>query len=169
MALGLAAPPTAKVPVESLGEDQLMRQALEERRERARIERMTIKSADPEQPWTDYTVTSTLSGKTYRVAVRGRQPGDSYCSCPDFRTNTLGTCKHIMKVLQTIKRRFTAEQLRRPYKRKSIGVHLRYADKVTLRLLLPDKLDTEVEEVLGKLRDQDIDDVQDLLDRKSVV
>src|SRR6266566_240044 len=72
MTLGLAAPPPERVPV---------------------------KSADPDQPWTDYAVSSTVSGKTYRVAVRGRDPGNSYCSCPDFRTNTLGTCKHILHVL----------------------------------------------------------------------
>src|SRR5437870_4466219 len=145
MALGLATPPTERTVVESLAEKALIQHAIEERRERARAERMRIQSAEPDRPWTDYTVTSTLSGKSYRVALRGRQPGESYCSCPDFRTNTLGTCKHILKVLGKLKRRFTREQLRRPYKRKSIGVHLRYADRVTLRLLLPEALDTEVE------------------------
>ncbi len=110
-------------------------------------------------------MTSTLSGKTYRVAVRGREPGESYCSCPDFRTNTLGTCKHVMKVLEKLKRQFSAAQLKRPYKRKTIGVHLRYAKQTTLRLLLPDQLDAESEEIVGKLRDQAIDDVADLLKR----
>src|SRR2546429_5103780 len=93
MTLGLAAPPPERVPVESLSEQELIERAIEERRERARTERMIVKSAEPEQPWTDYAVSNTISGKTYRVAVRGREPGDSYCSCPDFRTNTLGTCK----------------------------------------------------------------------------
>jgi superfamily II DNA or RNA helicase len=164
-ALGLAAPPPERIPLESLGEEALMRQAINERRERARIEKMSIKPADAEQPWTDYTVTSKLSGKSYRVAVRGQGPGQSYCSCPDFRTNTLGTCKHILKVLESLKRRFSAQQLKKPYKRKTIGVHLRYAGETTLRMLLPDRLDAEVEEIVGKLRDQDIDDVQDLLKR----
>ncbi len=31
----------------------------------------------------------------YRVAMRGMEPGDNFCSCPDFATNALGTCKHI--------------------------------------------------------------------------
>src|SRR5207249_3911198 len=96
MTLGLAAAPPERVPVESLTEQELIERAIEERLERARAERMTVKSANPEQPWTDDTVTSTISGKTYRVAVRGRGPGDSDCSCPDFRTNTLGACKHIL-------------------------------------------------------------------------
>ena len=165
MALGLAAPPPERVPVESLSERELLELAIEERSERARTEKMTVKSADPDHPWADYTVTSTFSGKTYRVAVRGREPGDSYCSCPDFRTNTLGTCKHILHVLAKLKRRFTSTQLKRPYNRKTISVHVQYRDRATLRLLLPEKLDPESDELFGKLRDRDIDDVPDLLKR----
>src|SRR6266481_3780561 len=165
MTLGLAAPPPERVPVESLSEQELIEQAIEERRERARTERMIVKSAEPEQPWTDYAVSNTISGKTYRVAVRGREPGDSYCSCPDFRTNTLGTCKHILHVLAKLKRRFTETELKRPYHRRTIGVHVQYRDQATLRLLLPERLDPEASEVLGKLRDRDIEDVPDLLKR----
>src|SRR5437762_2337364 len=165
MTLGLAAPPPERVPVESLSEQELIERAIEERRERARTERMIVKSAEPEQPWTDYAVSNTISGKTYRVAVRGREPGDSYCSCPDFRTNTLGTCKHILHVLAKLKRRFTETELKRPYHRRTIGVHVQYRDQATLRLLLPERLDPEASEVLGKLRDRDIEDVPDLLKR----
>jgi hypothetical protein len=124
MTLGPAAPPAERVPIESLSEEELIRQAIDERRERARAERMTVKSADPGQPWTDYAVSSRVSGKTYRVAVRGREPGDSYCSCPDFRTNTLGTCKHILHILTKLNLRFTAAQLKQPYRRKTISVHV---------------------------------------------
>src|SRR5213594_4175344 len=165
MTLGLAAPPPERVPVESLSEQELIERAIEERRERARTERMIVKSAEPEQPWTDYAVSSTVSGKTYRVAVRGRKPGDSYCSCPDFRTNTLGTCKHILHVLTKLNRRFTAAQFKRPYKRKTIGVHIQYGAHTALRLLLPEKLDSEASEMIEDLRGRDIDDVADLLKR----
>jgi hypothetical protein len=40
-ALGLAAPPSERVPAEALSEEELVRLALEEREERARSERMT--------------------------------------------------------------------------------------------------------------------------------
>ena len=165
MALGLAAPPLERVPVESLSERELIENAIEERRERARHERMTVKAADPERPWTDYTVANTMSGKSYHVSLRGKEPGDAYCSCPDFRTNTLGTCKHILHVLTKLKRRFTSAQLNRPYVRKTISVHVRYHDQAALRLLLPEKLDAETSEVLGKLRHRNIDDVPDLIRR----
>src|SRR5256884_3385371 len=108
---------------------------------------------------------NTIAGKTYLKKKRGRELGDSYCSCPDFRTNTLGTCKHILHVLAKLKRRFTETALKRPYHRRTIGVHVQYRDQATLRLLLPERLDPEASEVLGKLRDRDIEDVPDLLKR----
>ena len=57
------------------------------------------------------------SGKTYRVALRGWKRGDSYCTCPDFRKNTLGTCKHILYALGEVKKRFSKDRERNPLPR----------------------------------------------------
>ncbi len=122
-ALGLAAPPPERTPVESLGEEDPGERALKERIERAHEEKMKVRSADAGRPWTDYTAISPLSGKTYRIALRGEERGTSYCSCPDFRTKTLGICKHIIHVLAKIKRRFPAAK-RRPYKRTSPSLRI---------------------------------------------
>jgi hypothetical protein len=62
MALGLAEPPRERVPMESLGEEALVARALAEREERARSERMTLRSTDPRRVWTDYTITRAASG-----------------------------------------------------------------------------------------------------------
>jgi hypothetical protein len=42
--------------------------------------------------------------RTYRVAIRGEGLGLNYCSCPDFATNTLGTCKHVEFLLRRLRR-----------------------------------------------------------------
>ncbi len=166
MLLGLAVPPPESVPVESLGEQELVERALDERRERARTERMTVRSSDPGQPWTDYRVTSAASGRSYRVALRGRERGQSYCSCPDFRKNTLGTCKHILCALRRVGRRFPAARLRKPYRRPSFSLYLRYDDDATLRLGRPArKLERAVETTVAPLRDRAIEDLPDLLQR----
>jgi len=165
MALGLAVPPKPRVPVESLKEEELVAKAFAERAERAKIEKMAVQTADSTRPWTDYTVTNRTSGKSYRVALRGLEPGVSYCSCPDFRTNTLGTCKHILNVLKKVKKRFTPRQLNQPYRRKHVAVALRYADEVSLRLLTPERMDEDTARIVGPLRDRPIDDVHDLLKR----
>ena len=164
-ALGLAAPPPERIPVESLSEDELIRRAIAEREERARIEKFKLQSQDPQKPWTDYTLTSAASGKTYRVALRGHERGISYCSCPDFRTNTLGTCKHVMYALRRVKTKFPASALRRPYRRKHLSVHLTSGDHLSLRLGIPDRLDEQAERIVKPLAGRDIDDVPDLMGR----
>src|SRR5690606_31142685 len=112
LTLGLAAAPPERVPIERLSEEALIAEALAQREERARSEKMRLVSTDPAKLWTDYTVTNAESGKSYRVALRGWERGESYCSCPDFRKNTLGTCKHILHALEKLRRRFPAEVAR---------------------------------------------------------
>lgn len=163
--LGLAAPPPDEDLDAPVTEEDLIELALAERQERANTEKMKVVSSDPERPWTDYTVTSTLSGKTYRVALRGADRGMSYCSCPDFRTNTLGTCKHVLHILGKARRRFKPAELNRAYRQTTISVAVSYGKDAQLTILLPEKLDEESTAIVGKLRGQPIDDVHDLLKR----
>ena len=163
MALGLAAPPPERVPVEALSEKELVRQAVEDRRQRARTERMTLRSMNPRELWTDYLLTNTASGKTYRVALRGWEPGESYCSCPDFRKNTLGTCKHILNVQAKVNRRFPASVRNRPFQQKEIAVHVRHGTELELRVLLPPRMDKATGEAVRPFRDRAIKDVHALL------
>ncbi len=165
LALGLAEPPARPVPVESLSEEELLAQALEERQERARTERMVLRAADPEELWSDYAVTNRDSGKTYRVALRGWQRGESYCTCPDFRKNTLGTCKHILYALGRARRRFKKVVRDAPYRPDGIYVHLAYGTDLEVRLLLPDDLPAEAAEILEPLRGVPVTDLPDLLRR----
>ncbi len=164
-ALGLAAPPPERTPVESLSEAELVRRAIEEREERARSERMTVRSVAPKTLWTDYLVTNTESGRTYRVALRGWEPGESYCSCPDFRKNTLGVCKHILNVQRKAKARFSARTRAKRYRQKDVAVYLLHGKALELRLLLPEELDRSTEAIVRPIRDRPIDDVHDLLAR----
>lgn len=41
----------------------------------------------------------------YRVHVRSLHRRANYCTCPDYATNQLGTCKHIEAVLHSIRKR----------------------------------------------------------------
>jgi hypothetical protein len=167
-ALGLAtAPPEfdRSSPYEMLTETQLVERALAERKERAQSEPMRVKSQDAEQPWADYVVTNTVSGKSYRVALRGLHPGDSYCNCPDFRTNTLGTCKHILHVLEKVRRKFDAKQLAKPFVPDRMAIHLRYGKELQLHWQGPSRLTDDVEQIIKPWRKGPIVDVHDLLKR----
>lgn len=164
-ALGLAMPPPERIPIESLGEEELIARAVAERQERSRTERMTVRSAVPNVLWTDYLVTNAVSGKTYRVALRGWEPGDSYCSCPDFRKNTLGICKHIFAVQRSAKRRFPPAARRRPYVQKNVAVHVHYGKDCELRVLVPDELEAPLARVVRPLARGAVQDVGDLVKR----
>ena len=162
-ALGLAKPPVERVPAESLSEAELVARALEDRTERAKTERMKIESINPRILWTDYIVTNALSGKSYRIALRGWERGQSYCSCPDFRKNTLGTCKHIMKVQNKVRRQFTAATRKRPYTQKDFAVHLAYGRDLQLRLLIPKGVNGKAAKIVKPIRDRAIKDMPGLL------
>ena len=166
-ALGLAVAPPEREPVKPLSEAELVEKALSERTERAASEKMTVKAVDKNQsgPWTDYLVTSMLSGKTYRVALRGTERGDSYCTCPDFRSNTLGTCKHVLHALKKVRRRFSSDDFRKKPRQSETTVFLKYGTELALRLGAPTRAKSATREVIGPLRDTDIGDVNDLLKR----
>eukprot|EP00913_Durusdinium_trenchii_P013400 g12581.t1 len=161
--LGLAEAPPESVPTETLSEDELLRQALAEREERAAKERFRLESSNTKQPWTDYVVTSSGSGKTYRVALRGEQRGDSYCSCPDFRTNTLGTCKHIIYAQNRVRKKFPAAKRSRRFRNREIFVHVLYGETLELYLRLPDRADDEIRSIAGKIADKPITNVRKLI------
>ena len=49
--------------------------------------------------YSDFKVFNPETGKSYKVSIRDNVNSYNYCSCPDFKVNTLGTCKHIEYVL----------------------------------------------------------------------
>ena len=165
MVLGLSTMPGDVPPLGSLSEKQLVDQALADRKRRAAEEKMIVTASDKSTPWTDYMVSNRASGKAYRVALRGIGLGESYCSCPDFKKNTLGTCKHILRVESTVRKRFTKKQLAVPYVRRSFSVHIEYGESRTVRLKAPDTMTAEQAAVAGSLLNRPIQDFGDLLGR----
>lgn len=61
-----------------------------------------IEHLDDNRLWGDYVVSHDES--SYRIAFRGIQSDRNYCSCLDFRTSGLGTCKHIEAVIMQLRR-----------------------------------------------------------------
>ncbi len=165
LALGLAAPPDESVPLELLTPDELRERALAERQQRASEEKMTLRATDPSQPWSDYVITSHTSGKSYRVALRGEEPGWSYCSCPDFQTNRLGTCKHILHTLEKVRKRFPKKELRKPYQRTNVSLRVDYGDTIGLRFNVPVKPDKVLEKLAVPFAEKTLTDASDAVER----
>ena len=75
------------------------------RREFGRAQRFRLQNIGTEPVFSEFTISNPQTGGSYRVAIRGRNPGDNYCACPDFAVNTLGTCKHIEFTLAVLERK----------------------------------------------------------------
>ena len=73
------------------------------RRQRAKAAKLQIENTGKKKLFSDYRVTNPESGGQYTVSIKGFDTGDNTCTCPDFKSNTLGTCKHIEAVLDTLK------------------------------------------------------------------
>lgn len=67
------------------------------RQEQAEQVDFFVEHLDNNRIWGDYAVISGTS--KYKVAFRGVRSDRNYCSCLDFRTNGLGTCKHLEAVI----------------------------------------------------------------------
>lgn len=165
LSLGLSTLPGDTPPLGSLSEKQLLTQALADRQQRAAEEKMTVQTTDRNTVWTDYLVSNRASGKAYRVALRGFNPGESYCSCPDFKKNTLGTCKHIMRVSNVVRKKFTKNVLSVPYVRKTFSVHIEYGETRSLRMKAPDTMTAAQAAVAGPVLNRPIQDIKNLLKR----
>ncbi len=65
------------------------------RRQFGREQAFELENLGGEPFFSEFRVINPASKSSYRVAIRGRGPGGNFCSCPDYATSTLGTCKHI--------------------------------------------------------------------------
>jgi len=114
----------------------LIEQQIAERRDRAATAPLKILKRPADGPQGDYTVKS-VSGRTYRVAIRGLGLFENYCSCPDFAINTLGTCKHVEAILLRLRKRHQKTLDAAKYKRTRASISLQYGDSIEVRLRMP--------------------------------
>ena len=100
------------------------------RRQFGREQQFQFKNVGEQIAFSDFLVTNPASRRTYRVTIRGTAPGDNTCTCLDFATNTLGTCKHIEFTLAKLERsRKAAAELKAGYRPPSGEVFLRYGSQ----------------------------------------
>ncbi|MEP6845063.1 MAG: DEAD/DEAH box helicase, partial [Panacibacter sp.] len=77
--------------------------------------------------YSDYRVYNSNTKNSYKVALRSRDNSLNYCSCYDFKTNQLGTCKHIEAVLQHVNKRPALRRaLKQPYETSYSSIYIEY-------------------------------------------
>src|SRR5262249_28644694 len=107
----------------------LREEQIDIRRRRAAEEQFRIQNLGRNRVFSDYHITNPKTGGQYRVSIRGFEVGDNTCECPDFRTNTLGTCKHIEAVLAVLRDQAPAQVRQRKAAITRPEIYLHYADE----------------------------------------
>ncbi len=115
----------------------LREEQIDIRKKRATEGQFRIQNLGRNRVFSDYQVTNPRSGGQYRVSIRGFEVGDNTCECPDFRTNTLGTCKHIEAVLVALRDQAPAQLRRRKATITHPEIYLHYGEQLQIGIHLP--------------------------------
>src|ERR1700724_919965 len=75
------------------------------RRQFGREQPFGLENLTSEPFFSDFRVSNPVSKSSYRVAIRGLGPGGNFCSCPDYATSELGTCKHLEFALARLEKK----------------------------------------------------------------
>jgi len=158
---------SAKSPIKSIKEPRLSRthapaelspidwqRAL--RRQFGREQAFGLENIGSAPFFSEFRVSNPQSKSAYRVAIRGKQPGDNYCACPDFATNELGTCKHIEFVLAALgKKRGATTAFARGYEPPFSELYLRNDSTRTLHFRAGTDCPPAVRKAAALLFDED--------------
>ncbi len=97
------------------------------RRQFAEKQDFKVKNIGNQSVFSDFLVHNPKSDKEYKVAIRSYEFGENYCSCPDFRRNELGTCKHVEYVLLKLKNNSKNDKYwKKTYIRPYSSISLKY-------------------------------------------
>src|SRR3984893_16441067 len=96
------------------------------RRQFGREQAFGLENLGSEPFFSEFRVSNPVSKSSYRVAIRGLGPGGNFCSCPDYATSELGTCKHLEFTLARLeKKRGARAAFARGYQPASSELYLR--------------------------------------------
>ena len=106
----------------------------------------------------DYNVYNPETKNTYKVALRDNKEGKAdsmnFCSCMDFKTNRLGTCKHLEAVFRQVRANpRLADMLQKGYNPSYTSVYLQYGEQRNVKI----RIGTEDSETFRKLAIQYFD------------
>lgn len=114
-----------------------LQEQIDRRRQRAQEEILKVANRGSHPLFSQFEVKS-VSGRSYRVEIRSLDELHNTCTCPDYKTNLIGTCKHIEGVLLYLKEEHAGhlDELARQRPR-GVKIYLHYGVDITVRVELP--------------------------------
>jgi ERCC4-related helicase len=136
---------------ETYTRSEMIRRVLKERRERAGKEDFRLITGDNIY---GFHQIKTARGKTYSITIRNFETSSGYCNCPDFKTNKLGTCKHLIYANNRIKKELDVKKLTAKQHYPFVEIYCDPLDKYHITYFYKGRLDSQVKVLLDKYFDE---------------
>jgi SNF2 family DNA or RNA helicase len=112
---------------------------------------LIVEKIGTEEVFSEYIVRNPDRKSSYSVSIRSSDNSRNFCTCFDFKTNSLGTCKHIEAILHQLRSKPKLKAiLEKNYEPPYSSISLDYRGGRTVRL----RIGTEHKEAFEMLRDR---------------
>jgi len=98
-------------------------------------------------PFGDYIVRNPETKNAYKVAFRGLNSPMNFCSCMDFKTNRLGTCKHLEALILQLKNNPKIPDIYREHIPDYTSVYLSYKTGREVKIRIGKHFKSDFEEL----------------------
>ncbi len=130
--------------------EEMLQEQIQRRRKRGLEELVEIVNKGRSPVYSTFEVTSK-SERKYVVQIRSLTQRLNTCTCPDYRTNTIGTCKHIEGVLAHLEREFSDRWEKLIADAPAITqLYVHHGERTTIRATLPLPSDGKLHELLTR-------------------
>jgi len=149
--------PKPNVPYHRKPDDMALEKwQFELRKQFAEKQKIEVKNVEGGIVFSDYQVYNPISKNMYKVAIRCADAGLNFCSCMDFKTNELGSCKHVEFVLFQINNNSRKKKiLKEEYQPHYTSVFLQYGNEQKVRIRFGSELQNEFKKLAESYFDKD--------------
>jgi len=105
------------------------------REQYGRNSNFSIKNVGEHPLFSDFILTNPETENEYKIAIRSRDNSANFCSCLDFKTNRMGTCKHLSFALSKLeKKRGNKKLFKEGYQQPHSSIYLDYRGERQIKL-----------------------------------
>ncbi len=90
--------------------------------------------------FSDFHILNPETGSQYKIAIRSKDDSANFCACLDFKTNQLGTCKHLGYALSKLPRKRGYRKIfNAGYQQPHSSIYLDYRKERVIRMSIGTK------------------------------
>ncbi len=101
--------------------------------------------------FSDFLIVNPETGSQYKIAIRSKDDSANFCACLDFKTNQLGTCKHLGYALSKLPRKRGYRKIfNAGYQQPHSSIYLDYRKDRVIRMSIGTKHTSKLQQLKDK-------------------